>query len=527
MHQTTLNTDQSRLNTHLQSTRDVRTMGAPDALGFAQVMQAFEFGSESSLAESIAQSQDADDSGSHETEELVEQGDDLSSDTTDQASSQGDGSASSTDQSTDDDSATQTQSENGTQSTDIKSAADQSSASLSTDQLNSSSSQMPGTQVEPVAQVPVEGTVEDESAFRLLESQGDQAKLSIKGLIRSMTQSADADLTAIAVDTQMGRAPRGQADQATHHNQQLPTQPQDRGEKPVSGSPRPTLEAVPQHQTQPAITPPNQTDAMKADQPARHRPQVSIEVDASLRVEGEQAKHQAPGRQVDAASIAGQSRPSEPVVSTASKQLAGLNASQSRGVTRVVTSVESSNIGNQQADTNPGSLVEKLKSSELPSPTRRAEVMAQVQRGLASLLRSGNNEMVLKLMPEHLGEVRIQLKTQGDRISVRFNTTSPQATEHLNASVKELGVNLVSKGMVVESIEVRQTADHAQAHSENGNDHTGDQGRDRHQDQSQGQSNDQSNQSSHSQLTDQGFEDLDLSEESSSIWTQLGLDATA
>lgn len=505
MHSTTINTLQSQTNDALTSTRFVRTDSAADAQGFAQVMQAFD--SKSELAESIEQSQDTDQPSAQDADDLAEQDVDADSDTPPNSEGKSE------------------QEVANDQSVDQRS--DVSSSSALSDEQQAAVEPTPATQqpgesvsTQSASQEPVEGTKADEASLRLLENQGDQAKFTIKGLTRSLTHAADANLTDIAVNTRLGR------DLGIEPQVQIKQAPP---EQVQSEQPKPTP-AVPQSQfASPKVTAEQAVQTNTAAETQQANPAAQVPVDARIDQSGGEVQ-QVKSQRGDAASMAAQVGSTTRLVDqTASKldanQLAGVNRTPTQQTIRAVSSIESSNVGSQQSDTNTSTLVDKMKATELPSETRRAAVLAQVQRGLASMLRSGKSEMTLRLTPGHLGEIRINIKSDGDRLKIRFETTSQEATDHLNASAKELHTNLRAKGISLENIQIEQapeddtsSSDATKAFDSSTTDQP-----DQH-----GQSSNQHN-AQHKSDREPGVEPGDdpQIDQPQPIWTELGLDAIA
>ncbi len=511
MHSTTINTLQSRTNDALQSTRVVRTGSAAGAQGFAQIMQTFD--SKSELAESIEQSQDADQSSAQDADDLAEQ--DVEADSDTQSNSEG-----KTEQDVANDQAVDQRSDVSSESalSDEQQAAVDPKPATQQQQQQQQPGESVSTQI--ASQEPIDGTKADEASLRLLENQAEQAKFTIKGLTRSLTHAADANLTDIAVSTRLGRdtgaEPQVQIKQAS------PEQAQPEQPKPTR--------TIPQSQFASAkITSGHAVQTNTTTETHQSSSTTPVPVDARVDQSGVEVQ-QVKSQRGDAASMVAQAgSPTRSIDQTASKldanQLAGVNRTTTQQTNRAVSGVESSNIGSQQSDTSTNTLVDKMKATELPSETRRAAVLAQVQRGLASMLRSGKSEMVLKLTPGNLGEVRINIKTDGDRLTIRFETSSQEATDHLNASAKELHTNLRAKGINLENIQIEQAptddadaSDASKVFDSSATDQSDQHGQDSNQRNAQ-----------HKSDREPGVEPGDdpLFDEPQSIWTELGLDAIA
>ncbi|MBL8989958.1 MAG: flagellar hook-length control protein FliK [Phycisphaerae bacterium] len=87
-----------------------------------------------------------------------------------------------------------------------------------------------------------------------------------------------------------------------------------------------------------------------------------------------------------------------------------------------------------------------------PSP----EVMeAQVARGLAAALQQRGGSVTLRLHPEVLGQLRVQMEVSGGLVSVRLEVGSGQARDLLDATVANLRSSLEAKGLNVAKLEVQ------------------------------------------------------------------------
>ncbi len=518
------NNTQSLTNDPTLSTRFVRTGGASDARGFAQVMQAFGSDSDASAAQQIADRQDAD-----EAEAKNQSSDESDSTSADSSAADESGSASEANEQ----GASDPQSDaDGSAKTDRP--AEQSSDTPMDEQADDAAAELalahqPGT---PGALAGEQAIQAQEVSMRLLNNQSEQAKLSIKSLVRSLTHASSADATTIAVDTRLGRIEHPGA--GAEPRQVAPDQ--SKADQPIPPRAAFSLQdGAGSNRNQPA------TDASGV-QPGVIRfdptPPIPSTTPISLSDQGSQQTGQQTGQQVgqrvDAAGVVAQTLsgalPTPPARGSANQhagQVSGITTGQSQQAIRAVASIDPSQggqVGNQQPDSNPGSLVERMKPSQMPSETKRAEVLAQVQRGLASLLRSGKGEMTLKLTPGHLGEVRIRINANtGSGLGIRFETSSDQATELLTRSIKELSVNLQSKGIKLDQIQVENTLSPNTPNPDSATRLGGDASQDHagHPGEDQPQHRDRA------QRFDAEPDDEHQHEQPDSIWTDLGLDAIA
>lgn len=525
MPNTLINNTQSS-STIAIDTRIVRSASAANAQGFAQVMQAFTSGSESALTKESSNLAETDESYDHDN--LHESVDDSdvetkanndqqenssidSADDSDDAMSKNDGQKTHTDSHPNADHETKQDGQSENTATDPRlidqDNPDQSIAQVSNQEVDSSQ-----------VSVSSQETQAEDAAFRLLENQSDQAKMSIKGLGHALSHAADVDLAAIATNVTLGRNTDGSVPSQTQQHPQPQTNEHsaERADVPQR-SERASIDVKPAQQAD-TIAQQNLPIESKIDQSTSDVQQVrSRRADAGIvRPDVQSATprtHQpvSPESTTQAVQTSQDARP-----------IPGLIRSAQANPTRPIAGVEMGSVGNQSADKQPGSLIEKMNQTELPSESRKASVMAQVQRGLASLLRSGKNDMTLKLTPGHLGEIKIRVKTDGNRIEVKFETSTREASEYLNSSAKELTASLRSKGLNLDQVHI----EHADKSSTN--------------DTAQGQIQDQTtqdhdrqreNQQNHTNSSDEdmqsiGYEEDELQDQDS-IWTQLGLDAIA
>lgn len=67
---------------------------------------------------------------------------------------------------------------------------------------------------------------------------------------------------------------------------------------------------------------------------------------------------------------------------------------------------------------------------------------------------SKNGEIRIRMNPEHLGEVRLFVKANGDQVSVRIDADNPSAKALFEGSVKQLEAGLAGQNLVLRSVEV-------------------------------------------------------------------------
>jgi len=154
----------------------------------------------------------------------------------------------------------------------------------------------------------------------------------------------------------------------------------------------------------------------------------------------------------------------------------------------------------------------------------RQQVMAQVQRGLASIMNTQGGTMKIRLSPEHLGEVKIQLSTKDGHVRVQIDAKNDEARGMLKDGLEGLRSAMESRGVTVDdlSIQGRQQSEFDRLFGGGGQGGARDQNPgDRPQSDDQRASQDNGGED---QVSETGEE---ASSESRGVWTELGLDAIA
>lgn len=170
--------------------------------------------------------------------------------------------------------------------------------------------------------------------------------------------------------------------------------------------------------------------------------------------------------------------------------------------------------------------LQQTKSTDDQALQRR-EVIAQVQRGLASIMNTKGGTMKIRLTPEHLGEVNIQLMTKDGHVSVKIEAEHEQTQHMLKEGLDGLKSAIEARGATVDSLTVdskeRSGFDQLLGQSGQSNDQQRESG-----DRSASDNDQTKNASSNGdpEGSEAGFE-AETSNQPQSIWTQLGLDAIA
>ena len=503
----------------------LRPLGAGRAQGFAQVMQAFVADpvrhQEPSPPATVAQDSETDPAAGKAAEQGADQSVDQSVDQgADQAPA------------------------------DVKESRQEPQAAGDAAPTDVDASQNTDPQAQPQADASVNTTdasvsddsptLEREASMRLLRNQSDQAKLSIKGLVdRTLTHAAGVSLTDIAVDTRLGRDETvaqvpsdtpGLTDPATKPRpsaQSAPHAPQSPAQNPPQ-SPTPHLSGVPN--TVAAASPGGASMAgPTAQTPVDDAPdQARTDVQQVRSTRADAGVASQTMRPLSASDQAAQTR-----LETTGQVARAVRGDSAQSV-RAVTAGESAPFGAPLKDStgSAGSLVEKMSRPAVPEGADRGALLAQVQRGMASLLRSGKGDMTLKLIPANLGEIKIKIKSLGDRLSVRFEASTEQGREMLKGGIDDLAAQLRSKGVQLGqlSIEHRDVSSQAPAHTpgqaQSGPGAAHDQGG--HHQPTHDQPGAETRHGPGGHLhPDEHNTDQPLAGQPGPIWTELGLDAIA
>ncbi len=92
---------------------------------------------------------------------------------------------------------------------------------------------------------------------------------------------------------------------------------------------------------------------------------------------------------------------------------------------------------------------------------------APIVRSALAVHRVGGGAMTIKLEPEHLGSMRINLRLEGDRLSLDFQADNPQARHLLSDSMDSLRRALADEGLRVDAVTVQPLTRHGESSSSN------------------------------------------------------------
>lgn len=102
---------------------------------------------------------------------------------------------------------------------------------------------------------------------------------------------------------------------------------------------------------------------------------------------------------------------------------------------------------------------EKAEKSEAQRNIKREEVIKQIINHVEMKNLGSKTELTIKLNPEFMGNMKMRLLFDGDKVSAEFNTTSKEVREALEESAQELSDALAEQGVKVSKVNVHLVDD--------------------------------------------------------------------
>lgn len=103
-----------------------------------------------------------------------------------------------------------------------------------------------------------------------------------------------------------------------------------------------------------------------------------------------------------------------------------------------------------------------------------ASVEAQIARGLAAALRQKGGLLTLRLNPEHLGPVRIEVRVDPEGVTAKLDAQNPQTRQKLLADLDSLRRSIEERGLKIHRVEVVGAPDAARPDAPRQPDHAHD-----------------------------------------------------
>jgi flagellar hook-length control protein FliK len=97
-----------------------------------------------------------------------------------------------------------------------------------------------------------------------------------------------------------------------------------------------------------------------------------------------------------------------------------------------------------------------VRTSVPQATVEDADVVPQLVRAIRTQFRDGVGEARIRLNPEHLGEVRIDIKIEGDLVSARLQVERPEVRQAIEAESHSLRLHLARQGLTLEDLTVTE-----------------------------------------------------------------------
>ena len=206
-----------------------------------------------------------------------------------------------------------------------------------------------------------------------------------------------------------------------------------------------------QHQGEqaPAHRDPQQTP--RAEQPSE-RAQTQETRDPSTRQpvaqESENARDQA-GR----AAAAAQQQTQRPAREAPTDARAGVARLASAGAVQATPAQPAAGVQRTESRAEPRQIAQQ-RPAQQPQRPDADKFIQQAQRGLAQALQRKDGEVTLRLHPEALGKLTVQVRVEASTVQARVEATTEAAREVLMSHTPALRAALESRGLEVQRIEI-------------------------------------------------------------------------
>ncbi len=203
-------------------------------------------------------------------------------------------------------------------------------------------------------------------------------------------------------------------------------------------------------------------------------------------------------------------------------QAAAVDASRAITGTESTSKPSSGQSGLDLGDRSQQSQSLSQMKAENDRPLMRRQVMAQVQRGLASIMNTKGGTMKMRLSPDHLGDIKIELSTKAGEVRINIDAANDDARSMLKEGLEGLRHMMESRGVRIDELRVNDPQQSAFDQMLSSSD---DQQSNADRDPQERESNQgSSGGSNETEMSSDESIDNDIPQ---SIWTQLGLDAIA
>jgi flagellar hook-length control protein FliK len=113
--------------------------------------------------------------------------------------------------------------------------------------------------------------------------------------------------------------------------------------------------------------------------------------------------------------------------------------------------------GAQSVGDRPAASAPRLETVEVGQRADAdADVATQIVRSIRTSLKDGIGEARVRLRPDYLGEVRIELKVEGDRVSAVLQVERADVRQQVEQGSQSLRSTLAAQGLHLEELTVRE-----------------------------------------------------------------------
>ena len=106
-----------------------------------------------------------------------------------------------------------------------------------------------------------------------------------------------------------------------------------------------------------------------------------------------------------------------------------------------------------QKDVDAGKFIQVADAEKLPeAPVSPFNVISQVREGIIEKLNDGNDEFIVRLKPEGLGEITVRLMQTGDKIALSISASNSHVARLLSSEIDQLRESLRPYNTVVQEI---------------------------------------------------------------------------
>ena len=95
-----------------------------------------------------------------------------------------------------------------------------------------------------------------------------------------------------------------------------------------------------------------------------------------------------------------------------------------------------------------------VSQNAMPTTQDKYDVASQIVENARTIFRSNNTEMVIKLKPEHLGELTFKVAVENGTVRASFVSNNPEVRGAIEASLPQLKQDLANQGIKLDNVGV-------------------------------------------------------------------------